>query len=169
MAKNLRPGYSPGCCKRIHLQPQSPVPKLTLCFDTQEEAQQWSDAIQWAQQAREILDSADAAAAAALEVPIQREESQTLTLAAIDSLPELLPDLDNVADLTPPPPRAPAPLPLRPVHALAPPLSPAQPLPPPPPPAVQANAPHNSELAPAFVMLDISELNLPRLSEIEDA
>ena len=143
-----------------------PHTKLTLCFDNHEEAQQWTDAIRWAQQARDVLQSVDVAAAAALEVPIQREESQTRTLAAIDSLPELLPDLDNVADLTPPPPLAPAPVPLHPVHAPTPPSPPAPPLA--PPPDAHAKAPLNTGLPPAFVMLDISQLNLPRLSELEE-
>jgi hypothetical protein len=75
VAKSARAGYSPGCCKRLQLQPlpSNPFSKLILCFDTIEEAQQWTDAIRWCQQAKEILDEADAAAAAALEVPIQRK------------------------------------------------------------------------------------------------
>jgi hypothetical protein len=153
------------------MQAQSLIPhtKLTLCFDTHEEAQQWTDAIGWAQQAREILDSADAAAAAALEVPIQREESQSRTLAAIDSLPSLLPDLDNVADLPPPPP-PPATVPRRPVDSPAEPYqtSKSAALPLPPITHAQAMAPFNTGLAPGFVMLDISHVQLPRFSELQE-
>ena len=67
-AKSVRAGYSPGCCKRLQLQPlpQNPFTKLIFCFDTLEEAHQWTEAFQWCQQAREILDEADAAAAAGL-------------------------------------------------------------------------------------------------------
>ena len=74
-AKSVRAGYSPGCCKRLQLQPlpQNPFTKLIFCFDTLEEAHQWTEAFQWCQQAREILDEADAAAAAALEVPVPRK------------------------------------------------------------------------------------------------
>jgi hypothetical protein len=175
LAKNVRSGYSPGCCKRIYLQSQPLIPhaKLTLCFESLEEAQQWSDAIHWAQEARAILDSADAAAAAALEVPIPREESQTRTLAAIDSLPELLPDLDNVADLAPPPPRVRAQVPLPPVDPPPHPPPPSQLSSPPaaqlpPPPVATAATTWKSGLAPGFVMLDISHLDLPALSQIEE-
>ncbi len=201
-AKSVRAGYSPGCCKRLQLQPlpQNPFTKLIFCFDTLEEAHQWTEAFQWCQQAREILDEADAAAAAALEVPVPRkvcwchvknrvvchcfdrydvfvfflkcarqEETQSRTLAAIDSLPELLPDLDNVADLTPPPPRpnrSNSPRDLSPPPP--PPVPPPQPSPPPPPlpppPSEQKAKPRfASQLPPGFVMLDISSLNLPAI------
>jgi hypothetical protein len=154
--------------------PLNPFTKLTLCFDTTQEAQEWTDAIHWCQQARQILDSADAAAAAALEVPMPREEPQILSHAAIDSLPELLPDLPNVADLTPPPPR-----PARnhaPRNSAASPPPPTPPLPsqptppPPPPPPSDAKVKPSlaSSLAPGFVMLDISHLNLPGLSELQE-
>jgi hypothetical protein len=62
-------------------QPLNPFTKLTLCFDTTQEAQEWTDAIQWCQQSRQILDSADAAAAAALEVPMPLYDITTLDKA----------------------------------------------------------------------------------------
>lgn len=150
-------------------QPLNPFTKLTVCFDTTQEAQEWTDAIQWCQQARQILDSADAAAAAALEVPMPREEPQILSHAAIDSLPELLPDLPNVADLTPPPPHpASNHAPRNSAASPPPPTPPSQPPPPPPPSDAKGKPSLASSLAPGFVMLDISCLNLPGLSELQE-
>jgi hypothetical protein len=96
-----------------------------------------------------------------------QEETQTQTLAAIDALPELLPDLDNVADLAPPPPRPTRPNPPRDLSPPPPPPPlPPQPslqLPPPPPSPSQEKAKPRgaAQLPPGFVMLDISSLNLP--------
>jgi hypothetical protein len=176
-AKNTRDGYSPGCCRRLSLQPRpsNPFTKLTLCFETLEEAQEWADAIRWCQDARQILDSADEAAAAALQVPVAHDdESPARVFAAIDSLPELLPHLPNVADLTPPTSCYPG-------HA----LNCIAPAPPPPPllPPQQTSPPSsklhkltgaesagprlNSQLQPGYVMLDISGLDLPSFAQLE--